>query len=183
MTDELCIFKFIENSDEAAFNCLVNRYRNSIRRIVYTVIKGPKEDIEDTEQEILWALYRSLPEFKYKSDFRTYLFRMCRNKSIDFIRKNSRIRKLDKLALTDHQLSDYTTPETILEEKTKRELISAALFDLKESDRSLIIMKDVENLSIDEIARVFKRPSGTIKSRLHRARVRAAEIIIKKGIK
>ncbi|RKX83290.1 MAG: hypothetical protein DRP58_09015 [Spirochaetes bacterium] len=183
LSDELCILKFSENKDEAAFSCLVNRYSSSIRRIIFSVFRGPIEDIEDVEQEILLALYRGLPKFSFKSNFKTYLFRLCRNKAIDFIRRRKRQLNMEENLIKHHKISNLETPETLHTRKVDKDNIMKILFELKEKERSLIIMKDVENLSIAEIAEIFHRPSGTIKSRLHRARLKAAEKMIARGIR
>ena len=181
-SDEVCILKFCELNDEAAFTCLVNRYSRSIRRIIFTVVRGPEEDLEDIEQEILLALYRNLPKFSFRSSFRTYLFRMCRNKAIDFIRKRKHRVNIEK-SITKHlEALDYDTPETLYTRKLENEDMMRIIFELGEKERSLIIMKDVENLSITEIAEVFHRPAGTIKSRLHRARLKAAGKMMEEGI-
>ena len=181
-SDEVCILKFCELNDEAAFNCLVNRYSKSIRRIIYTVIQGPEEDIEDVEQEILLALYKSLPRFSFKSSFTTYLFRMCRNKAIDFIRKRKQHFMVNELSLKQHDTANNNTPELQYINTAVQSDVLNAVLQLEEKDRSLILMKDVENLSIDEIAGIFKKPAGTIKSRLHRARKKAAEKILEEEL-
>ena len=182
LSDELCILKFSEHNDETAFSCLVNRYSGSIRRIIFAVIRGPEEDLEDVEQEILLALYKNLSRFSSRSNFKTYLFRMCRNKAIDFIRRRKRRFNMEKSLIKHHKTFNQDTPESLYALQSKKEDIMKIIFELGEKERSLIIMKDVENLSIAEIAKVFHRPSGTIKSRLHRAHLKAAEKMIERGI-
>ena len=182
LSDEICILRFCDHNDEAAFNCLVNRYSKSIRRIIYTVIRGPDEDLEDVEQEILMALYKGLPKFSFKSSFSTYLFRMCRNKAIDHIRKRKRNIKVNEQSSGYLEAVDNDTPETLYIRGAEKDDVMNAVFELDEKKRSLIIMKDVENLSIAEIAEIFYKPAGTIKSRLHRARLQAAEKLMERGI-
>lgn len=178
MPDEVCILNFSKLNDEAAFNCLVNRYSKSIRRIIYTVIRGPEEDLEDVEQEVLMALYRGLPKFSFKSSFSTYLYRMCRNKSIDFLRKNKHNKKETEKTFYYPEAADKNTPESIYFKKMEKNSILNTILQLNEKERSIIMMKDVENLSITEIAGILNKPVGTIKSRLHRARKKAAEKIL-----
>jgi len=183
LSDEICILRFCEQNDEAAFNCLVKRYSRSIRHIIFTVIREPEEDIEDLGQEILLSLYRNLPKFSFRSSFKTYLFRMCRNKAIDFTRKRKRLIKVDERARNYLESVNNSTPETIYIRQSERNEVMKVIFELKEKERSLIIMKDVENLSIAEISAIFKIPVGTVKSRLHRARIKAAEKMSEGGIK
>ena len=182
-SDEVCILNFCRLNDEAAFSYLVNRHEKSIRRIIYTIIRGPEEDLEDVEQEILLALYRGLPRFSFKSSFSTYLFRMCRNKSIDFLRKRARHLTTSEQNPGYIKAADNNTPETLYINKEDNRNILKVILGLSEKDRSIIMLKDVENLSINEIARIFKRPAGTIKSRLHRARKKAAEKLLEEEIK
>ncbi|MCK5674403.1 MAG: RNA polymerase sigma factor [Spirochaetales bacterium] len=178
LSDEVCILNFSKLNDESAFNCLVKRYSKSIRRIIYTVIRGSEEDLEDVEQEVLMALYNGLPKFSFKSSFSTYLYRMCRNKSIDFLRKNKRKKEEIEQAFNYSETSDKNTPESIYMNKLEKNSILNSIFQLNEKDRSILLMKDVEDLSLVEIAGIFNKPVGTIKSRLHRARKKAAEKIL-----
>lgn len=180
LSDEACIKQFQKTKEEAVFNCLLNRHRMSIRRILYSILKGTTEDMEDIEQEVAIALYQNLLLFSFKSSFRTFLFRLCRNKTIDFIRKKEKHRSILKkiifTALEKHQ----ETPDEIMMKKNTLDEITETLFELPEIERSLIILKDVEHLSLEEIGKIVHKPVGTVKSRLHRARFHAAEILKKK---
>ena len=180
-SDEVCILNFCRLKDEAAFSCLINRYSESIRRILYTVLQGSEEDMEDVKQEVLLALYKNLDKFTFKSSFSTYLFRMTRNKAIDFIRKKKRHIMILEKSYIHSELIDKNSPESLYIKKENKRNILKVILELSEKDRSIILLKDVENLSIDEIAIIFKKPVGTIKSRLHRARKKAAERILKAG--
>jgi len=180
ISDEVCILKFCRLRDEAAFNCLINRYSQSISRILYTVLQGSQEDIEDVKQEVLLALYKNLDMFSFKSSFSTYLFRMTRNKAIDFIRKKKRHIMIMEKSHIHSELIDKNSPESLYINKEDKKYILKVILGLSEKDRSIIMLKDVENLSLDEIARIFNKPVGTIKSRLHRARKKAAEKLLEK---
>ena len=182
LSDEVCILNFCKLNDEAAFTCLVNRYSKSIRRIIYTIIREPIEDLEDVEQEVLLALYKGLPKFSFKSSFSTYLYRLCRNKAIDYLRKNKQNRKVIEQMLNHPETSDRNTPESLYMSKMNKNSVLNSIFELSEKERSIIIMKDVENLSISEIADIFHKPVGTIKSRLHRARKKVAAKILKEDV-
>ena len=99
-----------------------------------------------------------------------------------FICKTKRRVSMEKNITKHQEIPDRETPEALYTRKVEKEDIMKIIFELGEKERSLIIMKDVENLSIAEIGEVFHRPSGTIKSRLHRARLKAAEKMIERGI-
>ncbi len=74
---------------------------------------------------------------------------------------------------------DSNTPEKLYFNEAAKKNVLNTIFELEEKERSIIIMKDVENLSISEIADIFHKPVGTIKSRLHRARKKVAAKILK----
>lgn len=175
LSDEDCIKRFKEHKEEAVFNCLLNRHIKSIRRIAFSVTRGTEDDIEDIIQETAFALYKGLPGFSFNSNFSTYLYRLCRNKAIDHIRRNERNRKLVSRIINMVSTKDEESPDTVLEKKDIKSSITAALFELPETERTLIVLKDVEHKSLKEISAILKIPEGTVKSKLHRARVRAAE--------
>ena len=173
---------FTQHRDEAAFRRLVRFYLPSIRRILYSALPWSREDREDAEQEVLLALYRSLPRFAFRSGFRTYLFRLCRNKAADQIRKSRRSAALNDRAGRLEEEPGAPGPEELYLRREQQDRIRRAVFRLKERDRSLLILKDAEGLDLKELARIFRVPPGTVKSRLHRARLKAAEIMIQEGL-
>jgi RNA polymerase sigma-70 factor (ECF subfamily) len=126
--------------------------------------------MEDVEQEVLLALIDSLPRFRFDSTFKTYLYRLCRNKAIDFLRKKRRER-----ALLDRLASQAPPPpdpeeEAVLRRSHQRAL--SELLSLPEPERSLILLKDVQGLTVDEVSFIMGIPRGTVKSRLHRTRAK-----------
>jgi RNA polymerase sigma-70 factor (ECF subfamily) len=172
--DFTLIRRFLSSGDPNTFRDLVERHLPSIRRLLYTLFKGQREDMEDAEQEIILTLFQGLKGFQFRSSFRTYFYRLARNRGIDCLRRRrSRQRALARLrpGLTD---KEAMSPE---EQVLRREEIGTLLGvfqTLPFKDRQLIVMKDVDGFSIDEIAEILEVPSGTVKSRLHRARKKLA---------
>ncbi len=140
--------------------------------MLYGIFKGNVEDVEDARQEILIELYTKARNFRFHSSFKTYLYRIARNRAIDILRKKGRDRaKIAKLK--DYQMvREARDPQEIALEMDRRENVLAALFKLKEEERTMLIARDVEGLSLNEIAEVYGIPLGTVKSKLHRARDR-----------
>ena len=86
--DETRLIKqFLESKDNGAFIELVTKYIPGIRRILYAILNGNREDVEDAEQEFIMALFKTLPYFNFKSSFKTYIYRIAKNKAIDVVRK------------------------------------------------------------------------------------------------
>ena len=176
--DRLLIARFVHANDQRAFVTLIKRHIGTIRRLLYSLFRGHRADMEDAEQEVLLGLYQNLHRFRGASSFRTYLFRFTRNKAIDLIRKKERQRRITtRLAAC---LPDPVPPdpeERILQDESRREILDL-LFEISEKERTLLLLKDVEGLSISEIGKIMGVPEGTIKSRLHRTRGRLAELMM-----
>jgi len=134
--------------------------------------------MEDVKQDILIELYLKLKDFRFESSFKTYLYRLARNRAIDAVRKFSRERKhiLDLKeelhggsANTVNSLANLDPEEEFIKKEERRSVLKTVL-SLKERDRVILFMKDVEGLSVLDIAHSIGIPEGTVKSRLHRAR-------------
>jgi RNA polymerase sigma-70 factor (ECF subfamily) len=168
--DHILIRRFLDSGDPRTFQELVERHLPSIRRLLYTLFNGQREEMEDAEQEIVLSLFRGLKDFRFRSSFRTYFYRLARNRGIDCLRrKRSRERTLARVKLSLWN----SEPEGPEQQALRREEIESLLGffrTLPLKDRQLILMKDVDDFSIEQIAAILGVPPGTVKSRLHRAR-------------
>ena len=147
-----------------------------IRRFLYSLFNGNREDMEDAEQEILLALFQTLPRFRGDSSFKTYLYRLCRNKAIDSLRKKGRERRILRL-IPRSTAVDETNPEDEAVRRSERGEILRQFRRLNREERILLTLKDVEGVSIREVSCIMAVPEGTIKSRLHRTREKLAGLI------
>ncbi len=108
-------------------------------------------------------------KFKFKSSFKTYCYRIARNNAIDILRKNNKYKKIVNAATEHTTLKEFNKNE--IEQKLQlKEDVLELLLKLNKKEKELILLKDIEGLSIKEIKQIVKIPEGTIKSRLHRAR-------------
>jgi len=168
--DHILIRRFLDSGDPRTFQELVERHLPSIRRLLYTLFNGQREEMEDAEQEIVLSLFRGLKDFRFRSSFRTYFYRLARNRGIDCLRrKRSRERTLARVKLSLWN----SEPEGPEQQALRREEIESLLGffrTLPLKDRQLILMKDVDDFSIEQMAAILGVPPGTVKSRLHRAR-------------
>jgi len=131
----------------------------------------------DAEQEILAGLWTRIDRFRSASSFRTWLYRFCRNRAIDLLRREGRHRRRGEAAARAAVTAvpaDPADPGDGLEREERRARVREALATLSADDRMLVVMKDVEDLGIAEIAATTGLPEGTVKSRLHRAREKLA---------
>ncbi|MCK5005857.1 MAG: sigma-70 family RNA polymerase sigma factor [Spirochaetales bacterium] len=175
--DFILIRRFLRTGDPREFRTLVERHLPSIRRLLYTLFNGQREEMEDAEQEIVLSLFQRLKDFQFRSSFRTYFYRLARNRGIDFLRKKrSQDRTVARLRL-DLWNRELPGPEEQVVHREETETLLAVFQTLPSKDRQLILMKDVDGFTLDEMADILDVPIGTVKSRLHRAREKLAKHI------
>lgn len=166
-----------DDRDPEAFAELVERHLPRVRRLLAALFNGSVEDMADAEQEILVGLWVGLERFRFASSFRTYLYRFCRNKAIDLLRREGRHRRrleAAKGAAAAATAAAAADPGDCLEREERARRVAQALGALAADERVLVVMKDVEEMSIEDIAAAMGLPAGTVKSRLHRARAKLA---------
>lgn len=173
--DEELIRLFIDNNDYDAFTQLVERHKVMIRKIIFTVLCSAQHSyIEDIEQEILISIFHGLKNFRFRSSFSTWLYRICRNKAVDFYKRENR-EQLKKD--TFNIVKNNSDPEDLFLRNEKKEELFKALSTLKEKERMLILLKDIEQLPLNEVSKIMRLPIGTVKSRLHRSREKLSLIL------
>lgn len=168
--DHVLIRRFLRSGDPRTFQELVERHLPSIRRLLYTLFNGQREEMEDAEQEIILSLFQGLKDFRFRSSFRTWFYRLARNRGIDCLRRNrSRERTLARIK-RDLPNPEHLGPEQQALRREEIETLLSVFQTLASRDRQLILMKDVDGFSIEEIGQILEAPAGTVKSALHRAR-------------
>jgi RNA polymerase sigma-70 factor (ECF subfamily) len=173
--DDELIRRFLREGDSRSFRLLVERHQSSVRRLLWVMLGGAREEIEDVEQEVLLALYRGLGSFHFQSSFRTYLLSLARHRALDALRRRGRRRREDQaLRLLAPAAAD---PQEQVQERLRAERVLAGFRLLPVAERQLLLLRDVEGLSMNELAAALGLPPGTAKSRLHRARTRLARIL------
>jgi RNA polymerase sigma-70 factor (ECF subfamily) len=154
---------------------LVERYLPRVRRLLAALLNGSAEDMADAEQEILAGLWVGLDRFRFASSFRTYLYRFCRNKAIDLLRREGRHRRRVEAAREAAVTAAVANPGDGLEGEERLRRVGRALGTLAPDERAIVVMKDVEGMSVEEISAAMGLPGGTVKSRLHRVRRKLAQ--------
>ncbi len=169
-----------KRGDHSAFEKIVLKYQDRVYNLCYRFL-GDKQEAEDSAQEIFIKVYRALKGFKLKSSFYTWLYRIvintCKNrvKSLEFRRAKSRVSIDDDQEKKNHEISgiadNNNLPDTGLEQKEKIKKIQEAINSLPPDQKTMVILRDIEGLSYDEIANITKDRLGTVKSKLSRARL------------
>lgn len=168
-----------------AFDELIEKYEKTAYNIALRILKNP-EDAMDVSQEAFIKVFKSIKTFNFESAFSTWLYRIVTNTCLDFIRKrNSNVYSIDNPIQTDEgeierDIPDESnSPEELLEKKLTQELINNSINKLEENHRIVIILRDIQGFSYEEISKILDCSMGTVKSRINRARRSLKDIIIK----
>lgn len=178
----------VQDGDRAAFRELFDRYHRRAFAVAFGVVKN-KQDALDIVQDAFIKVHKHIQNFQGSSSFYTWLYRIVMNLAIDHVRRAKKGRDLDyddKVRRDDSDVAgDGAILPTILDanpRKTvlRRELadaIQAALNELPDYHRAVIMLREVEGLSYEEMSKILKVPKGTIMSRLFHARRKMQEAL------
>ncbi|PWB63624.1 MAG: RNA polymerase subunit sigma-24 [Deltaproteobacteria bacterium] len=182
VTDEELIRASL-GGDEQAFRGLMERYKNRAYHVAVG-ITGDPDDALDVVQEAFVKAYYSLKEFRFGANFYTWFYRLLVNQAIDRWRKSSRSQTvpLDEKWLSEEVSPPDSvvyprTPEDLARNRQLSEALSRAIADLPEYHRAVIMLREVDGLAYEEIAKVLHCSVGTVMSRLHYARAKLKEAL------
>ena len=167
--------------DEQAFNEIVRRYGDKVFSLVYRMI-GSRAEAEDIAQEVFVTVFKTVDGFRGESKFSTWLLRIAANQCKNRIKYLARrptgnaafdetIDNASEAALPAPAQGHIDAPDVLMEAAEMESLTQTAIAALDEEHRLLIVLRDVEELSYQEIGEITGLAEGTIKSRLHRARM------------
>jgi RNA polymerase sigma-70 factor, ECF subfamily len=163
-----------------AFDVLVEKYYKKIYNLAYRFV-GDTEEASDLAQEIFTAAYKNLKKFRGDAKFSTWLFQIATNRGknrFKYLKRRGYFANKghndedDERDSLPRAIPDYSTnPETMLAGKQIQKIVQDAIDDLDPDHKEIVILRDIEGFSYDEIAQMLNLPEGTTKSRLHRARM------------
>lgn len=163
-----------------AFGELIRRHQDRLFNAVLRVVDN-NEDAADVVQEAFLNAYQSLNSFKGDSEFFTWLYRIAFNAAISLRRKRKAIVSIDGLpedkSVDPVDPSEYSQPGTALERLEEDAQLASALRRLSPEHRAILVLKDLEGQKYEDIAAVLDVPIGTVRSRLHRARMELRELL------
>jgi RNA polymerase sigma-70 factor (ECF subfamily) len=170
--EERELVELSQKGDEEAFSALVKKYKAKVFNLAFSFTQD-KALADDLAQEVFIKAFFGLPEFRFKSEFGTWLFRITVNHVKDYLRKKSRIRKMTFENFRESQLAeeDEVTrkeKEQIMEQR--RKLVFHCLQTLPEKYKVILTLRDIQGFRYEEISKILKISPGTVDSRLHRAR-------------
>ena len=166
-----------QKGDSAAFNEIVLAYRQRTMGTIGRLI-ARNEDVEDVAQEVFLRLYFSLDQLRAPEVFEPWLYRLTVNAAYDYLRKQRRRPEFRMSDLSEQQvlMADATAGSKVEHEeqqkKKTREAVDSLLGAVSEADRILLMLKEVEGLSLKELEKIYKVNENALKVRLFRARQR-----------
>jgi RNA polymerase sigma-70 factor (ECF subfamily) len=179
--DERAMVRQAQKGDKAAFEILVHRHQHRVFAVARGILKR-QEDVEDVAQQVFVKAYFSLKRFDQRAAFSTWLYKITVNECWDLLRKRKARPLVYESDFSEEQSRQYTATER---EATKgpdtgdriamRQQLETLLSQLDKRDRAMLILKEVEGFSVEEIADSMGLNANTVKVRLFRARKRIVE--------
>ncbi len=182
MTDRECIKKAAAG-DQDAFASLVERYRDRVYRLALRICVNP-EDASDAAQEAFLSAWRGLPGFRGDAEFSTWLYHLTSNAAIDQLRRSRKQR--GNVSLNDEELgldvpSRAPSPQDLVEDRELTGLVRQAMETLSDDHRQILALRELRELSYEEIAAMLALDLGTVKSRISRARGALRKKLLENG--
>ncbi len=174
--DKVLIDRF-KKGDSLAFEELVHQYQDRIYNLCRYMLRDTR-NAQDAAQDAFLKAYKGLKDFRPDSSLYTWIYRIAVTTCLDYKRK-SRRESLRNEPLTEDLPSDERSPHQVYESRKVTESIQAALEKLPKKLSTVIVLREIEELSYEEIAEVLQISIGTVKSRIARSREQLRRILLK----
>lgn len=183
-TQEGALVRRAQEGDEAAFGEIVERYQSKVFSIIHGIVRQ-RNDVEDIAQQVFAKVYFSIRNFDFRSSLITWIYKITVNECFDYLRKK-KVRKLVyESDLSEDEVRRVENTEPSIDRKpgadtrlASRDYVVKLLARVSEEERMLLMMKEVEGYSVEELAGMTGMNENTIKVKLFRARqklVKAAQ--------
>lgn len=177
---ERALLRRLRDRDERAFRELIDLYRDRVFNVTFRML-GNRAEAEDISQEVFIAVFKTIDTFREESKFSTWLYRVAVNHTKNRIKYLARRNDRNRAEIDDNTTDSDgpglgggsvrpARPDHALAGAQMEQVLQAAINTLDEEHRALVVLRDIEELSIEEICEITGIPDGTVKSRLHRAR-------------
>jgi RNA polymerase sigma-70 factor (ECF subfamily) len=179
------LIRGLRAGDEEAFTELVMTYQHKVFNVIYRIM-GDRAEAEDLAQEVFISIFKHIDQFRGDAKFTTWMYRIATNHArnrIKFLSRRARGKHQDIEDTPESKVDDNPMTERLArpdDQAMGRELeviIRQGLADLSEAHRTIVVLRDIQNLSYREISEVTDLPEGTVKSRLYRARAALKEYV------
>ncbi len=174
--------------DEGAFNELVLTYERRVFALVFRML-GRREEAEDLAQEVFVQVFKAIDQFRGESKLSTWIYRiavnLCKNRTKYLSRRHAG-RQEDVDAIAERSafasakgvsVGDISRPDELVEGMQLEVVVKRAIAQMDPDFRAVLVLRDVEDLSYEEIAAITGLPDGTVKSRIHRGRAQLRGLV------
>jgi RNA polymerase sigma-70 factor (ECF subfamily) len=182
--EDIGLIERCQEGSREAFDELVLKYQKRVFNLAYRLLNN-YEEANDVAQEVFVRAYKGIRWFRKESSIFTWLYRITMNLSKNRLkalnREKKRLEPLDDPIATEEGeikkeiIANEPSPSEVLVQKERAELIQEALASLDDEFRAALVLRDIEGLTYEEIAQILNLNVGTVKSRLHRARLMLKE--------
>ncbi|GAA5521100.1 sigma-70 family RNA polymerase sigma factor [Aliifodinibius salicampi] len=177
------LMEHFQSGYEQAFNLLVERYQDRLHNFLYRYTHN-HNDCEDLVQETFFRVFRSRHSYERIAKFSTWMYTIAINLAKSLYKKKKRMTKVtihkdpDDSEDRPMKLEDPDIlPDDVLHEKMCMDELEKALMELSEDFREVVVLRDIQQLSYDEISEIADLPMGTVKSRINRGRAKLQELL------
>lgn len=182
LTDEQVIKVFQETNDLEAFNILVKRYKDPLTNFVYRFV-GSRDVSTDIVQDTMIKFYLNKDSYKSFAKFSTWIYTIAGNLAKNELKRRKRrtiysIHPDDEERTIQIEDKSFIAPERAADSEIKSEIIQKALLKVKEVYREVVILRDIDAFSYEEIAEITGLSIGTVKSRINRGRAQLQKLLI-----
>jgi RNA polymerase sigma-70 factor (ECF subfamily) len=184
--DDRELVRRAQQEDKEAFELLVKKHQGRVFAVAGGILRN-REDVEDIAQQVFLKAYFSLKRFDQRSAFSTWLYKITVNECWDLLRKRKVRPLVYESELTEEQAHAYQMTESkgklapdVSEELETRQQLDQWLDCLEERDRTMLVLKEVQGFTVEEIAEIMEINGNTVKVRMFRARQKIAERIRRK---
>lgn len=184
---EAAVIQAVLDGDVNAYEALVKEYEKNVYNLALRMT-GNSEDAYDMSQEAFIKAYNSLGAFRGESKFSVWLYRIVSNVCLDFLRSKNRKPTVSLSVENDDGdeveldiADESSSPELVLERGLTRDAVRRGLAALPDDHREILLLREIQGLSYDEIAEVLGLETGTVKSRIFRARKKLCSFLLKDG--
>ncbi len=177
-TPEGALVRRAQSGDESAFQEIVERYKSKVFSIIHGIVRQ-RNDVEDIAQQVFAKVYFSIRSFDFRSSLITWIYKITVNECYDYLRKRKVRRLVYESDLSEDEVRRVENSEPAVDRQARidtslarRDYIMKLLAKLSEEERLLMMMKEVEGHSVEELAEMTGMNENTIKVKLFRARQR-----------
>ena len=183
--EDLAVIERASNGDGDAFETLIRKHQASVFTLAYRML-GNRAEAEEMAQEIFFKAFRALKRFERRSRFSTWLYSIATNHCLNQLesrRRRPRLQELNRSARKEgtpgpllDQIADPTPgADQALEQADLQRQVQEQLLTLTPAHRSILVLRDIQGLAYEEIGEILSLEPGTVRSRLHRARMELKE--------